>query len=57
MARTKIKLLSYDEYVPAHMIPTVSCPDDPKIKIYDPYEKDTYWYRKIGFNRKINDEE
>lgn len=39
------------------MIPTVFYQDEPKIRIYDPNEKDTYWYSKIGFNRKITDKD
>lgn len=38
------------------IIPTVSMLDEPKIKIYDHSNDGTYWYRKIGFTSKINEE-
>lgn len=41
---------------PIIIIPTVSMLDEPKIKIYDHSNDGSYWYRKIGFTSKINEE-
>lgn len=30
---------------------------NPKVKIYDPVNDGSYYFRKIGFNRKITDED
>ncbi|MNL81182.1 hypothetical protein D3C87_2082160 [compost metagenome] len=39
------------------IIPDVYCDEEPKIKIYDSINDGSYFYRKIGFNRKINDDD
>jgi len=36
-------------------IPSVMVEDEPKIKIYDADGK-SYWFIRIGFNRRITDE-
>jgi len=38
------------------IIPTVSYSEEPKIKIYNYSNDGSYYFTKIGFNRKISDE-
>lgn len=39
------------------VVPIVDYSNQPRIRIYDQANDGTYWFRKIGFNRKINDDD
>ena len=48
----------WNEKEPYAIVPSVSGEEIiPKIRIYDFNDDETYWYRKIGFNRTIISEE
>jgi hypothetical protein len=38
------------------LVPTVDMPPEPKVRIYDPANDGSYWFSKIGFHRRINDD-
>lgn len=56
MSREKFIKKNEIEYEEGTVIIPSVIYEEPKIKIYDGSNDGTYWFSKIGFNRKITDE-
>ncbi len=60
MSKSKVVKLKEEEsekdFDSLYIIPIVTNTIEPKIKIWDA-NNSSYWFRKIGFNRDIRDED